>query len=116
MDRIFIEHLALRGKHGVSGEERSHEQEFVLDVTVDFDTAVAAKSDELSDTIDYNHFRDAARAVVAGPSFKLLERLADAVAQRILDEQRIAAVSVTVRKTEMFPDCTPGVTVKRQRV
>ena len=113
MDTIFIEKLAVRGKHGVSQEERLREQEFLVDIEVEFDTRKAAGSDDLSDTIDYNFFRDNAQEIVGGQSFRLLEKLADAIAQKILTDVRIKTVSVSVRKTEMFPDCTPGVKVVR---
>lgn len=115
MDRIFIRDLAVKGKHGVSDEERSREQEFVLDIVAGFDTSSAAGSDNLADTVDYNQFRDGAKGVVETQSFRLLERLADAVARKILEDTRLQEVSVTIRKTEMYPDCTPGITVVRRR-
>lgn len=115
MDTIFIKDFSLRGKHGVSDEERARDQEFFLDIAVDFDTRAAALSDELKDTIDYGPIRAAARAIVEGSSFHLLEKLADTVALKVLEDMRINRVSVTVRKTEMFADCTPGITVIRQR-
>lgn len=114
-DRIFIESLSIRGKHGVSDAERQHEQEFVLDIAIEFDTREAAKSDLLADTVDYNHFRDSAHKIVGGQSFHLIEKVADVVAQKILADRRIREVSVTIRKTQMFPDCTPGITVRRSR-
>ncbi len=115
MDRIFIERLAVRGKHGVSDNERANEQEFKLDISIDFDTRTAAASDNLEDTINYDFFRESAKAIVEGQSFHLLERLADAIAQKVLEDKRIKDVSVTVRKTEMYPDTVPGVTVVRTR-
>jgi dihydroneopterin aldolase len=115
MDKIFIEHLALKGKHGVPDAERAKKQEFVLDISIDFDTRMAAASDELKDTIDYSPIRKAAKEVVEHSSFHLLEKLADAVAKKILEDARISNVSVTVRKTEMYKDCTPGITVVRKR-
>jgi len=116
MDTIFIRNLAIRGKHGVKPEEWVNDQEFVLDITVEFDTRAAAKSDDLNDTIDYDFFRNSAKAVVEGKSFHLIERLADAVAQKVLEDKRIQNVSVTIRKTEMYPDSMPGITVVRTRV
>ncbi|OGG53345.1 dihydroneopterin aldolase [Candidatus Kaiserbacteria bacterium RIFCSPHIGHO2_02_FULL_55_25] len=115
MDTIFIQDLLLRGKHGVYDEERTREQEFVLDIAVDFDTHKAAVSDDINDTANYAIFRKVAKEVVEGPSFKLLEKLADVVATKILEDTRIGRVVVTVRKTEMYKDCTPGVTVVRSR-
>lgn len=116
MDTIFIRDLSLRGKHGVSDKERSKEQEFLVDISIDFDTRKAAASDELADTVDYAFFRRVAKEVIEDSSFHLLEKLADAVAQKILGDSRIKRVSVTVRKTEMYDDCRPGVTVVRKRV
>ena len=115
MDTIFIRDLKLRGKHGVYDEERTREQEFVLDIAVDFDTRKAAVSDDISDTVNYAIFRKIAKEVIEGPSFKLLEKLADVVATKILEDKRIASATVTVRKTEMYKDCVPGVTVVRER-
>jgi dihydroneopterin aldolase len=115
MDKIFINNLATRGKHGVSDEERAKEQEFVVDIEIMFNTRAAAKSDALDDTVDYNFFRNSAREVVQGRSFKLLERLADAIAQKVLEDARIKSTIISVRKTEMYPDCTPGVTIERSR-
>ncbi|MCE9541890.1 dihydroneopterin aldolase [Candidatus Kaiserbacteria bacterium] len=115
MDTIFIQDLVIRGKHGVSEEERAHEQEFILDISIDFDTQKAAESCELQDTIDYNFFRSTAHSVVRDSSFLLIETLADTVARKILENTRINYVSVTVKKTEMFDDCIPGVTVVRKK-
>ena len=115
MDKIFIESLKVRGKHGVSDEERAREQEFIVDITIEFDTRGAASSDDLADTVDYSFFREQAKDVIERESFRLLERLADTLAQAVLEDERVATVSVTIRKSEMFPDCTPGVTITRTR-
>jgi dihydroneopterin aldolase len=116
MDSIFIKDLRTRGMHGVADEERTHAQEFLLDIAIDFDTRKAAQSDDLNETIDYNFFRNSAKDIVEHASFHLIEKLADAIAQKVLEDVRIGRVSVTVRKTEMFKDCTPGVTVIRERL
>ena len=115
MDKIFIEGLKIRGRHGVSPSEREAAQEFVLNISIEFDTRTAAASDKLKDTIDYSGIRKAAKEVVKHSSFHLIEKLADAVAQKILEDFRISNVSVTVRKVGMYDDCTPGVTVVRKR-
>lgn len=115
VDTIFVRDLKLRGRHGVYDEEQTREQEFVLDIAVDFDTNKASTSDNIADTVNYAVFRKVAKEVFEGPSFRLLEKLADVVAAKILEDTRIGRVTVTVRKTEMYKDCTPGVTVIRGR-
>ncbi len=114
-DKVFIEHLVVRGKHGVTSEERAHEQEFSISIEVQFDTHKASVSDDLSDTVSYGHFRSVAKEVVEASSYHLLEKLANTIAERILEDARIEQVSVTVRKTKIYPDCTPGVTIERTR-
>lgn len=115
MDTIFIRDLKVRGKHGVHDYEREKGQEFVLDISVAFDTTKAAASDDLRDTVDYGPIRDAARSVIEGKPVLLLERLADMVAKKVLEDARISSVTVSIRKTEMFDDCTPGITISRAR-
>ncbi len=115
VDKVFIEHLVVRGKHGVTAEERAHEQEFSLDIEIQFDTHKASVSDDLSDTVSYGHFRSVAKEVVEVSSYHLLEKLANTIAERILEDVRVASVSITVRKTKVYPDCTPGVMLERTR-
>ena len=112
-DRIFVEHLSFRGKHGVGDEERSKEQEFIVDISADIDIRAAAQSDKLSDTVDWMIFHDIARDAVQGKSYYLIERLAEVIAQKALENERIACVTVSVRKREMLEGGLPGVTITR---
>jgi len=116
MDRIFVEGLALRGRHGVNHKEREEEQGFLIDISVQFDTALAVQSDNIADTADYTKFVEIARECVEQRSFYLIERLADTIARRILEDSRVALVSVTIRKPEVLESGTPGVTIIRTRV
>ncbi len=115
MDRVFIERLSLRGKHGLHERERRNEQEFLIDIAVDFDAAKAAASDDIAEAADYRAFRDIAERAVAQESFYLIERLADTIARRVLIDARIARAEVTIRKPEALPNGIPGVTIVRTR-
>ncbi|MEY4747434.1 MAG: hypothetical protein RLZZ416_483 [Candidatus Parcubacteria bacterium] len=115
MDKVFIEHLSLTGKHGVGEEERQEEQEFLIDISADIDTRKAADSDHLSDTVDWTVFHDIARDAVEKRSYCLIERLAEVIAQEILKDRRVARVVVTVRKKEILEGGLPGVTIVRTR-
>ncbi len=115
MDTIFIKGLSLQGKHGVGEHERNTEQEFLLDIEAVFDTRAAAASDNLEDTVDYVRFADVARAIVEKNSFYLIEKLAEIIAQRILEDARIESVSVTVRKPSVLASGVPGITLTRSR-
>jgi dihydroneopterin aldolase len=115
MDTLFIEHLSLRGKHGVHEDERSRDQEFLIDIKAHIDTRDAAASDDLADTVDWVLFHDIARDTVEGESYRLIERLAEIMAQRILEFKRVASVEITIRKKEILEGGLPGVTIVRSR-
>ncbi len=113
MDSVFLHGLSLSGKHGVMPRERKVEQEFILDITAKMDTRAAAASDNLTDTADYVRFRDIAENVIQNESHYLIERVADRIAARILEDTRIREVTVSIRKPAVLPCGVPGITVVR---
>ncbi|HVB26907.1 MAG TPA: dihydroneopterin aldolase [Mycobacteriales bacterium] len=117
-DRVRIHGLRARGHHGVLVEERRTGQEFVVDATLEVDTAAAAMSDELADTVDYAALAAALRAVVEGVPVNLLETLAARLLEVCLADPRVYAAEVTVHKPSApvaaeVADVT--VTVRRER-
>ncbi len=116
MDRIFVEGLALRGKHGVHHKEREEEQDFLIDISAELDTTAAAKSDNIADTADYTKFVDIARECVERNSFYLIERLGERIARSVLEQDtRVTRVEVTVRKPDALQKGVPGVNIVRTR-
>jgi dihydroneopterin aldolase len=98
-DRIQLRGLRVLGTHGVLPEEQARPQPFELDLDLAVDLALASVSDRLADTVDYGAVAEVAAEVVAGPSFELLEALAEAVAQAALaSDLRITEVTVHLRK------------------
>ncbi len=97
-DRIEVRGLRLRGRHGVFEHERRDGQEFVVDVALATDTAAAASSDDLADTVDYGELAGRIAAVVGGEPVNLLETLAERIAAVCLDDMRVRSVEVTVHK------------------
>ena len=107
--------MALIGKHGVGDRERETSREFYIDISADVDTASAVKSDDIADSADYKNFVEIARGVIEGPSHRLIEVVAHKIAERILENPRVKAVSVTVRKPKALIAGIPGVTITRGR-
>lgn len=116
MDRVFLRDFRVRGRHGVHEEERTNEQDFLIDIEAAFDSAPAAASDNLDDTVNYSDFAKIAERVVTSNSFFLVERLAHRIADEILADSRIASVRVTVRKPSVLRSGVPGVTIERTRI
>jgi 7,8-dihydroneopterin aldolase/epimerase/oxygenase len=117
-DVVALRGLRATGRHGWYEHERVEGQPFVVDVELRLDTRTAAASDDLADTVDYGTLAADVVALVEGEPVRLVETLAQRVADRCLADPRVRAVRVTVHKpqapmTVPFDDVT--VTVVRGR-
>ena len=97
-DRIILEGMQFYGYHGVNPEERTLGQRYVVDLAADLDLSRAGQSDRLEDTVSYSHIYRTVRVVMEGEPRNLLESAAQAIADRVLAEFPIDAVTVKVRK------------------
>jgi dihydroneopterin aldolase len=99
-DRIELRGLKIRGRHGVFEHERRDGQDFVVDITVWIDLARAAVSDELTDTYDYGALAQLAADIVGGTARNLIETVGADIADRVIADERVHAVEVTVHKPQ----------------
>ena len=88
--------LEVFGKHGVLDHERRDGQTFLYDVSIEI--AEAPPSDRVEDTIDYRDIAECVREVSDGHAFQLLEALAAAVADAVVERFEVDRVRVRVRK------------------
>ncbi|HEY2331542.1 MAG TPA: dihydroneopterin aldolase [Acidimicrobiales bacterium] len=118
-DRIELRGLRLSALVGVLPEERERLQPIEIDLDVEADLAVAGRSDDLADTIDYGALCSAVEAQVGAGHVLLLERLAEDLAAVVLAaDPRVTAVTVGVRKLRPpvpQPLDTSGVRIRRSR-
>ncbi len=115
---IEIRGLRALGIIGVNPEERNRPQPFELDLDLEADLALAGKSDQLADTVDYGTAVAVAETVVRTERHLLLERVAQRIADELLALDRIDAVTVTIRKIRPpVPQdvATAAVTITRRR-
>lgn len=96
--KISIADLEVRYCVGVPDEERAQPQRLLLTVEMEFDFSNAAKSDSISDTIDY--FAVSQRLLKFGEAknWKLIEKLGADICEMVLSEFRPQSVSVKVKK------------------
>ena len=99
MDAIHLQDLAFYAYHGVHAEEARLGQRFVVDLTCRLDLTAPSLSDRYEETVCYATLTRTIEKVVTGSRYKLIERLAGAIADAVLDaEERIQGVSVRVHK------------------
>lgn len=99
-DLVEIRGMKLKGRHGVTDEERGAEQPFVINLAARIDARPAAILDDLSSTLDYEEAVQIVAKIVTGESFQLLETLADRIARALLTNPRVLDVWVRVAKTD----------------
>ena len=97
-DRIILQGMRFYGFHGVNPEEKVQGQSYLVDLEAEVDLARPGGTDALDDTVSYTHLYRAIRAIMEGDPRNLLERLAQEVAERLLAEFPLEAVTVTVKK------------------
>jgi len=95
-----IEALGIQafGCHGVLPEEQDRAQPFEVDLRLEVDLSVAARTDRLEDTVDYGSLTEAVARTIELESYRLVERLADRIAGVCLSVAGVQAVEVSVRK------------------
>ena len=97
-DRIILSKMVFEGRHGVTDGERAKAQPFEVDVEIHLDTRPAGLADDLSKTVDYADAFEICRSVVEGPSRRLIETIAEEIAQKLLARsESLGASEVVVR-------------------
>ena len=101
---IELRGLVVFGHHGYLEEERRLGQRFLVDLWIDVH-GEASDTDRIEDTVDYRRLAALVRDVFAGPERLLLEGLAGAVADGIVEQfDAVASARVRVRKPDVVLD------------
>jgi 7,8-dihydroneopterin aldolase/epimerase/oxygenase len=98
MDQIIISDLEVHYRVGVPDEERTLPQRLLISVTIDHSFGSAQDSDDLSQTIDYGAITTQLNHFGNNKEWKLIERLANDIAQWILTDFQARQVTVEVKK------------------
>jgi dihydroneopterin aldolase len=98
---IEIVGLSLYTHHGVEEAERTVGQRLVFDLSFDVSDCDATVTDRVEDTIDYAEVCQQVALAAQERSYRTLERLCSAIADRMMD--RYNADAVTVRATKPEP-------------
>jgi len=97
-DELAVLGIECYGHHGVFDFEKREGQGFVIDLVLGVDTAPAAASDDLRDTVDYGSLVASVKAAVEKDPVDLIETLAQRIADLCLADERVTATAVTIHK------------------
>jgi 7,8-dihydroneopterin aldolase/epimerase/oxygenase len=97
---IEISGLSLYTHHGVTEAEREIGQRLLLDLRLDVGETDATVTDRVEDTIDYGEVCQLVALVAQQRSYKTLERLCSAIADRLLSDFELEGVWVKASKPE----------------
>lgn len=97
-DHILLNGIRAVGFCGALPEEQERPQPFEVDLAVQADLRPAGTSDDLANTIDYGALGEAVVGVITQNRFVLIERMAEVIAEHVLEDERVQSVTVTVKK------------------
>jgi 7,8-dihydroneopterin aldolase/epimerase/oxygenase len=114
-DRVFIRNFVLPCNVGITDEERKTKQNVIIDIEIFCDLNIAGVTDNLEHSINYYNVQEQIFAAVSKGEFKLLESLAQTVAQLILKNPLALQVSVVARKEKYGEKPAMGIELTRDR-
>ncbi len=113
MDCIHLTGIRCYGYTGYLPEEQVLGQWFEVDVSLWLDLSAAAKSDAIEDTLDYRQAIATIKQLVKTAKFALVEKLASAIAEAILQFDRVNQVKIRLTKLAApIPDFGGNITIE----
>jgi 7,8-dihydroneopterin aldolase/epimerase/oxygenase len=97
---VEITGLSLYTHHGVSAAEREVGQRLVLDLRLEVGEVDATVTDMVEDTVDYGAVCETVSLVAQQRSYRTLERLCSAIADRLIADYAAEEVWVKASKPE----------------
>ena len=117
MDSIQLTGIRCYGYTGYLPEEQLLGQWFEVDLTLWLDLAPAGKSDAIEDTFDYRSAIATVQQLVKTSKFALIEKLAAAIAEGVLQSEQVTQVQVRLSKPAApIPDFGGKITIDITRM
>jgi len=122
---VFLRDMTLLASVGVHAFEHEAQQRIRLNVDLavldqggpharPFSLAAPAK-DDLQRVVDYEAVANRVRTIVAAGHVRLLETLAERIAEACLEDQRVRIVRIRVEKLDIFADMSSvGIEIERR--
>lgn len=103
MDKLRVTGLEVSARIGIRAWERQVLQRLAIDLELTTDAARAAANDDIADALDYGTISRAVVDFVHRSEYRLIETLAEHIAQHLLESFPIDRLTVTVHKSGAVP-------------
>ncbi|MBW2290401.1 MAG: dihydroneopterin aldolase [Deltaproteobacteria bacterium] len=116
-DIILLEGIQIPAALGVTAAERRMRRPVTLDIEVMCDLRAAGTSDQIRQTIQYERIFEVVEDVAGNHEHRLVEALGERIAEAILTQFSVDAVTVTVRKPKPIAGVLDyaGIKISRNR-
>ena len=115
-DLIHIEQLELRAHLGVPDSERATPQRLAVNITIEPASGFRSLDDHIENTVDYFDVAQTVRELAAARPRRLLETLAEEIAQEVLSRFAVRTVEVELRKFILRDTEFVSVRLRRERI
>lgn len=104
MEKIIIKDASFLSNVGISSKERRKKQEIGIDVELFLNIKKATQTDEIKNTVNYSEVYTLLKETVEKNKSKLIETMAQNIANKILDNFSVSKVLVRVKKPKALAD------------
>jgi dihydroneopterin aldolase len=98
MDIVYIRDLRIDAVIGIYDWEKRIQQQISVDLEMGWDNRIAAKSDDIKDTLNYKAAANLVKELVDKSEFELVESLAEHIAELLLEKMNIPWIKVSLGK------------------
>lgn len=98
MDIVYVRDLRLDARIGIYEWEKRILQKIRIDLEMAWDNRIPAASDAIKDTLNYKTAAKRVMQLVDSAHYELVERLAETIADTLMQEFHIPWIKVTVGK------------------
>ncbi|MFP4520669.1 MAG: dihydroneopterin aldolase [Fibrobacterota bacterium] len=116
MAEIHIQDLLLRTVIGINEHERNNRQDVIVNISFEYDSSEAEKSDGIEHTVNYREISKKIIDRVENSSFFLVEKLASVLLGIIMENKRVNKAEVKIDKPHALRFAeSVSVTLRRNR-
>ncbi len=113
--RLIVRGMRLDMHIGIFEEDRALLHPIIINLEADVCLPDNWQADNYGDVLGYDKLVVMMREVASARHLNLVETLAETIVQRCFEWPQVVSATVRIEKPAIFPDCIPGVEIRRNR-